>query len=162
MIKNNFTITDENTNNLRSFIEHRASWMALLLDEAKKKGVDPEEIGRNAVFRMGKIHGEKFKGAKDMKEFSEKFLPPHIRKVFEMEIVNLTDDTLEVHFGYCPLVAAWQKLNLDDETIELYCDIAMDGDRGISSVNGMELTLNGTIAQGKDKCIAVFKKVKRE
>ncbi len=160
MIKNNPTISDSDTINLRNFIEHRASWMALLLDEAKKEGVDPEKIGRSAVFRMGQIHGQKFKDAKNMKEFAEKFLPDHIRKVFEMEIVNLTDDTLEVHFGYCPLVAAWQKLGLSDDTIELYCDIAMDGDRGISSVNGMELTLDGTIAQGKDKCIAIFKKVK--
>ncbi len=160
MIKNNPTINEPDIVNLRNFIEHRASWMALLLDEAKKEGADPEKVGRNAVFRMGKIHGEKFKGAKSMEEFAEKFLPSHIRKVFEMDIANLTDDTLEVHFGYCPLVAAWQKLGLSDETIELYCDIAMDGDRGISSVNGMELTLEGTIAQGKDKCIAIFKKVK--
>ncbi len=160
MIKNNPTINDPDIVNLRNFIEHRASWMALLLDEAKKEGADPEKVGRSAVFRMGQIHGQKFKDAKNMKEFAEKFLPDHIRKVFEMEIVNLTDETLEVHFGYCPLVAAWQKLGLSDETIELYCDIAMDGDRGISSVNGMELTLDGTIAQGKDKCIAIFKKVK--
>ncbi len=160
MIKNNPTISDSDIVNLRNFIEHRASWMALLLDEAKKEGADPEKVGRAAVFRMGQIHGQKFKDAKNMREFAEKFLPDHIRKVFEMEIVNLTDDTLEVHFGYCPLVSAWQKLGLSDETIELYCDIAMDGDRGISSVNGMELTLDGTIAQGKDKCIAIFKKVK--
>ena len=161
MIKNNPTITDENILNLRSFIEHRASWMALLLDEARKEGADLEKVGRKAVFRMGEIHGQKFKEAKNVKEFANKFLPEHIRKVFEMEIANLTDDTLEVHFGYCPLVAAWQKMGLNDETIELYCDIAMDGDRGISSVNGMELTLNGTIAQGKDKCVAVFKKIKK-
>lgn len=32
--------------------------------------------------------------------------------------------------GYCLLVESWKKLGLSSETVDLYCDIAMVGDRG--------------------------------
>lgn len=38
-----------------------------------------------------------------------------------------------MHFHHCPLVAGWQRVTDDEELIERYCDIAMEGDRGIFS-----------------------------
>ena len=52
------------------------------------------------------------------------------RKVFEMDVIKSTDDELELHFHYCPLVKAWQKCGCSDEEIAMLCDIAMCGDRG--------------------------------
>ena len=40
---------------VRGQLEQRASWLYLLCDEAKKKGVDPMEIGP-AVTKIGRAH----------------------------------------------------------------------------------------------------------
>ena len=74
------------------------------------------------------------------------------RKVFEMDVIKSTDDELELHFHYCPLVKAWQKCGCSDEDIAMLCDIAMCGDRGIGEAYGCELELTKTIAGGDDIC----------
>ena len=72
--------------------------------------------------------------------------------VFEMNILAVSDNELSIDFGYCPLVAAWQKLGCSDEQIERLCDIAMEGDRGIARSFGGKLELGETIAEGHNKC----------
>ena len=69
-----------------------------------------------------------------------------------MDVKNCTDDELEIHFHYCPLVKAWQKAGCSDEEIAMLCDIAMCGDRGIGECYGAELDLPKTIANGDDIC----------
>ena len=69
-----------------------------------------------------------------------------------MKILKSTDNELSIDFGYCPLVAAWQKLGCTDEEIERLCDIAMEGDRGIAESFGGKMELGGTIAKGDKKC----------
>ncbi len=79
--------------------------------------------------------------------------------MFEMDVKNSTDDELEIHFHYCPLVKAWQKAGCSDEEIAELCDIAMCGDRGIGEAYGCELDLKKTIANGDDIChLRYFKK----
>ena len=80
--------------------------------------------------------------------------------VFEMKIQKCTDDEFELHFHYCPLVKAWQKQGCSDEEIQLLCDHAMCGDRGIAASFGCELDLPCTIAGGADVCKIRF--VRRE
>ena len=53
---------------------------------------------------------------------------------------------------------AWKKLGLDDEKIALFCDIAMDGDRGIAESMGITLDLGDTIAKGCASCKLHFHK----
>ena len=49
-IKNVATLTDDVQANInRSAIEFRASWMALIYDELKKDGIDPEPAIRRAI-----------------------------------------------------------------------------------------------------------------
>ena len=56
-IVNKPSITDDaKTNMLRAAIEHRATWFFLLLDQIKKKGIDPEEIARKAIYECGLFH----------------------------------------------------------------------------------------------------------
>ena len=45
--------------------------------------------------------------------------------VFEMKIVESTDDKLSIDFHYCPLVKAWQNAGCTDEEIAKLCDIAI-------------------------------------
>ena len=72
--------------------------------------------------------------------------------VFEMKIRRCTDDNLDIDFHYCPLVKAWQKQGCSDEEIQLLCDHAMCGDRGIGESFGCKLELPKTIAKGDGVC----------
>ncbi len=78
--------------------------------------------------------------------------------VFDMKILESTDNRLSVDFRYCPLVAAWQKLDCTDEEIGRLCDIAMEGDRGIAESFGGKMELGETISNGYKKCQIRFTK----
>lgn len=158
-IKNEKSIKDEKTEELRGHIEHRAAWFYLLLDEARKKGLEWEDFAREAIDRMGKFHGtEKLVDTDNLEEFADDFLPENIRKIFEMD-VSVDDNELIVDFNYCPLVASWMKFTDDEEEIDLMCDMAMQGDRGIvSTYENFEMELQKTIASGDDHCRLVIKK----
>ncbi|MCR3923021.1 MAG: L-2-amino-thiazoline-4-carboxylic acid hydrolase [Firmicutes bacterium] len=163
-INNKATLTDDvMVTNVRNAIEHRATWMALIVDEAEKAGQDWETITRNAISRCGCFHGtllsEQMQDQTSLKEFTSLFLHELGQKIFEMDIKELTDDKLAVEFHYCPLISAWQKQNISEETIEKLCDIAMDGDRGIGeSMKHLQFRLGKTIAQGHPVCEINFYK----
>ena len=74
------------------------------------------------------------------------------RKTFEKEIIEMKESEVLVDFHYCPLLTAWKKLGFDDETCALFCDIAMDGDRGIAEGMGLQLDLTETLAEGCPIC----------
>ena len=57
-------------------------------------------------------------------------------------------DNLKVDFHYCALVSAWKKLGVDDAKIAKFCDIAMDGDRGIAESMGPHARAHGHHRQG--------------
>jgi len=159
-IKNQAKINEEHINDLRGAFEHRATWFYLLLDEARKEGLDWDKFARKAIFRCGCFHGNnKFSDTEDLKKFANEFANELVKKIFEMEIVELTDDKFVVEFNYCPLVAAWLKLTDNEEEIDHLCDIAMDGDRGIlSTYDKFTFDLQETIASGGDVCRIVITK----
>lgn len=160
MIKNKPTKSDPRTDLQRGDFEHRAIWMALLLDEAKKKGLDTS-FAHEAIRRCGVFHGmNKYPREGGLTEFAPKFANPDVVNSFEMEILESTEEKLSIDFHYCPLVAAWQKLGLPEEALPELCDIAMDGDRGIiSTYPDREFVLGKTIAKGDDVCeIRISKK----
>jgi hypothetical protein len=152
---------DEMVNKMRGAFEHRATWMGLMYDEARKRGIDLEEAGRAAISKTGTMHGQivnESKPSDSMADFRDTFLNEMGQKMFEMEFKKTTDTELEVDFHYCPLVNAWKALGFDNATIETLCDMAMDGDRGIAAANGLEFELGDTIAKGCPTCQLVFKK----
>ncbi|HOV94770.1 MAG TPA: L-2-amino-thiazoline-4-carboxylic acid hydrolase [Spirochaetales bacterium] len=161
-IKNKATLHEDKIELARSCIEHRATWMALTYAEMEKAGVDAEKITRAAVRKCGNIHGLRFreqcKNPDDLVEFAGIFLTEDGRKNFEMNVHDVDHDNIKSDFHYCPLVSAWQKLGLDDDTIALFCDIAMDGDRGIAESMRITLDLGDTIAKGCDTCKLHFHK----
>lgn len=157
MIKNESTIHEEHIDEMRSALEHRATWFYLLLDEARKHGVSFEELGRPAIYRCGCFHGDVKKAAcidsNDMREFAKVFADDTYRKIFEMEMKEVTENEMNIDFHYCPLVAAWIKAGAKEDEIPVLCDIAMEGDRGVvSRLDGYEFKLDGTIAEGKPIC----------
>ncbi|MDR0551715.1 MAG: L-2-amino-thiazoline-4-carboxylic acid hydrolase [Spirochaetaceae bacterium] len=168
MIKNIPNKVDEAAEVNRAQIEHRATWMALIYDELKKTGADAQAILRRAIRRCGSIHGDAIKkkcgdaagnaAAADCSVFCSAFLSALVVKTFDMRPIDAQKDSLFVDFHYCPLVTAWQKLNINDAGCALLCDIAMEGDRGIADAMGLKLELPETIAAGNDTCKLRFKK----
>ena len=146
---------------VRGTLEHRATWLYLLLKEAEKKGIKWEDIGYPAIRACGNMHGKEFvelSGTKSLKGLKKKLFTLPAQIVFEMKILETTDDKLYIEFGYCPLVAAWQKLGCIDEEIGRLCDIAMEGDRGIAESFGGKIEIGETIANGYPKCQIRFTK----
>jgi hypothetical protein len=170
--KNGFIIR-----NIRNFFEHRALWMYLLCDEARKKGLKPEDFAPAAIRRCGIYHGMRALTGKDLpaetaaagtasanggscRLLKKKLFPPVGKAIFEMEFLNLDDDSFDVDFHYCPLVSAWQKQGCSNEEIDKLCDWAMEGDRGIAESFGCELELKKTIARGDGVCEIRFRRKK--
>jgi hypothetical protein len=148
---------------IRGLLEHRAAWLYLLLDEAQKRGISTDEFANAAILRCGCFQGNQLTaatGTKSLKGLKKKLFTLPARMVFEMKILECTDDRLDIDFHYCPLVAAWQSYGATDEQIAKLCDIAMQGDRGIAKSFGCELELGETIAKGCSKCEIRFKRLK--
>lgn len=160
MIKNTPTKTDDRTELLRNAIEHRATWFALVIDEAVKNGLDKNFAGK-AIFRCGQFHGEnKYPRTNDLVEFADAFANPDVVGVFEMELLKKDDKNLDIDFHYCPLVNAWQKLGIPEEDLPALCEMAMDGDRGIiDTYDQFRFELGDTIAKGDDVCQIRISKV---
>ena len=149
---------------IRKAIEHRATWMYLLLKEARERGLDWDDFAREAVHTTGCLHGqlrfEKMEDPASMEEFSRTFAAGTSREVFEMEVVKADEEGYYLDFHYCPLVSAWKKLGVGQEDLEQLCDIAMEGDRGTADqFPAFEFTLGETIAEGRPVCQLRFDKV---
>lgn len=143
---------------IREQLEHRALWMYLLCDEANKKGLESTSYAPEAIKRCGLYQGgllrEKAGGGSSLKGLKKTLFSVFARWVFEMDIKQCNDDHLDIDFHYCPLVKAWQKQGCTDEEIQVLCDQAMCGDRGIAESFGCKLELPQTIAKG-DKCCQI-------
>ena len=141
---------------IREQLEHRALWMYLLCDEAKKKGLPPEEYAPEAIHRCGLYQGGNLRakagGGSSLKGLKKTLFSKFAQWVFEMDIKRCDDDHLDIDFHYCPLVKAWQKQGCTDEEIRRLCDHAMCGDRGITESVGCQLELPATIARGDSTC----------
>ena len=141
---------------IREQLEHRALWMYLLCDEAAKKGLAPEDYAPEAIRRCGLYQGgllrQKAGGGESLKGLKKTLFSKPAQLVFEMKILESTDDKLSIDFHYCPLVKAWQRAGCSDEEIAMLCDIAMCGDHGIGECYGSVLDLPKCIAKGDDIC----------
>ena len=159
-IKNQSTINEKEVLKDRAAIEHRATWFYLLLDEAKKDGLDWDSFARRAITRCGCFHGTTmFNNIDNLTDFSKALISDTVQNIFEAEIIEVTDDKFILEFNYCPLVAAWLKQTDNESDIAYLCDIAMEGDRGIVSTLGdYGLDLESTIAEGADCCRIVIEK----
>ena len=160
-VKNEAKIKNPIIGAVREQLEHRALWLYLLCDEAGKRGLDWKDFGSAAIKRCGLTHGTNLvkKGKTDSLIGLRKtlFTLP-AQMVFEMKILESTDDKLSIDFSYCPLVKAWQKAGCTDEEIATLCDIAMCGDHGIGECYGAVLDLPKCIAKGDDICALRYHK----
>ncbi len=154
-IVNEPRITNKLIVKVREQLEHRALWLYLIWDEARKRGLDANEIASAAVTRCGSIHGKHLidVGKCDtMKGLKKTLFGKGAQWVFEIDVKQSDDKNLFLDFHYCPLVKAWQKAGCSDEEIAQLCDIAMCGDHQIGAEYGGHLELPKAIAKGDDIC----------
>lgn len=156
IVKNEAKIKNPLIVAIREQLEHRALWMYLLCDEAKKKGLDAADYAPAAIRRCGLYQGGLLRakaGGKDsLKGLKRTLFTKPAQWVFEMDVKRCTRDHLDIDFHYCPLVKAWQKQGCSDEELKTLCDYAMCGDRGIAESFGCRLELPSTIASGGEVC----------
>lgn len=139
---------------IRAAIEDRATWFAFLYDEFSKLLPEEQviEASRKAIHKFGTL-----KAKKDPEPFHAKdWVIRHKKKgsaaVFDSDI-EYTDDHATQRMKYCPLVESWKKLGYPADKIDLFCDIAMDGDRGrADGHDGIRMELHETIGKGCDFC----------
>ncbi|MGI6084485.1 MAG: L-2-amino-thiazoline-4-carboxylic acid hydrolase [Acetivibrionales bacterium] len=166
-IKNEPKITNrEDINILRSQMEQRAQWLSFIMDEAEAKGVDIEEICRDAIYKVGCFRGADIvKNAKDKSDLVEvsEYFKNHANYIaFEKEVVTATPDHLEIRHYHCPLVTGWQKAGKDEATISKLCEIAMCGDHGMfTNIKDAKFTLASTLADGDDCCTLILDREKK-
>ena len=86
---------------IKELLEHRAFWLYLLVDEAEKRGLDPEDFASAAITRCGISQGtdlRKQSGTKSLKGLKKTLFTKAARWVFEMDVVESTDNTLYLDF----------------------------------------------------------------
>jgi hypothetical protein len=141
---------------VRGMFEHRAEWLYLLLDEARKRGLEWEDFAPDAVYRCGLFHGGELArsgiGDEGLLVLRRRLFKGIGKRVFEMKVRKSDERELTVDFHYCPLVSAWKKQGASDEEIGRLCDIAMRGDAGIAQSFGARLELGEVIAKGGRVC----------
>ena len=160
-IKNKPICQEEYVQKVRGAMQHRAQWLYLLLDEAKKRGADWEDAARAATSRCGCFQGADLNACwedhSSLKSFAQVFADEDFQKYFDMEILESTDGLLWIKFHHCPLVAGWQAIGCSDHEVAKLCDIAMDGDRNIAKSCGLDFELGETIAEGGSCCELTFR-----
>ncbi len=159
-INNNPVKHNSHIDSIRNAIEHRATWMYLLMDEARKRGLEWEDFGRVAVLRCGHFHGRiNFPDTESIKTFGQVFTSGDSKNIFDMNVIQCDEDAFIVEFNYCPLLSAWGKQTDNEKDIKLLCDIAMDGDRGIiEEYPKFNFDLQSTLACGDKVCRIVITK----
>lgn len=154
-------ITDnQRINEHRAAVEHRATWMYLMLEEATERGLSPD-FAREAIGRCGCIQKlARMEDCPDFESFMRASMNELVNQAWEQEI-KWGEDEVFVENHYCPLVAAWQKLTDDDKKLAELCDIAMDGDRGLFAEPLMNFELIRTLGEGAPTCQMRFTKLKK-
>ena len=161
VVKNEPKIKNPIISAVRDQLGHRTHWLYLLCDEAGKRGLDWTDFGSAAITRCGLYQGNNLvkKGkTKSLKGLKRTLFTLPAQMVFEMKILESTDDKLYIDFHYCPLVNAWQNAGCTDEEIAKLCDIAMCGDHNIGKCFDAKLDLPKCIAKGDDICALRYHK----
>ena len=91
--------TDPATMACRGAVEHRATWMALLYDQAKKQGADAEKMCREALRKCGHIHGDNMykpqcEDPESAADFGKAFFSGQGAKNMEIDVLEATHDDL--------------------------------------------------------------------
>lgn len=138
---------------LRNAIGDRALWFALLYREFSKifPEKEVEEASRRAIYQYGRLKASRDERAYDAKGLMDNFQASGAAGVFDA-VIEETSRGMINRVGNCALVDAWKALGCTAEEQDLFCDIAMEGDRGRADGHGIALELKETLGKGDDHC----------
>jgi hypothetical protein len=144
---------------VRRAIKDRALYLALLY-RSFSKALPPDQVERlvrEAIYEYGRIKGQGDAGKITPEEWVDKHVSKGSAAVFESRIVK-EKDRCEQQMTYCPLVEAWKELGCSQEEIDLFCDIAMEVDRGRADYHSIPWEISERIGKGDSFCRLVLKK----
>jgi hypothetical protein len=144
---------------VREAIKDRATWFALLYRSFAKvlPQKEVERACREAIYEFGKLKGKKDAKKITPEEWVEKHMSKGSGEVFESQIYREKDHS-EQRMTFCPLVEAWKELGCSKEEVDLFCDIAMEGDRGRADYHGIPYEIPKRLGKGDSYCRLLLKK----
>jgi hypothetical protein len=156
--ENNMTSEAVLVEKVRDAIGDRAMYLAFLL-RSYSKTLSPEQVeakARKAIYQFGQI-----KGQRDQVPLTpEAWVDHHVdcggAALFESRIIK-NSQQCEVHMTYCPLMAAWKKMDCTPQEMDWLCDIAMEVDRGRADYHGIPYVIDERMAKGDSFCRLVLK-----
>jgi len=150
---------DEIMKRVREAIKDRATWFALLYRSFAKvlPTEEVEKLARDAIYQFGMLKGKKDGGNISPDEWVERHMAKGSGEVFQSKI-SKEKDYSEQRMTFCPLVEAWKEIGCTEEEIDLFCDIAMEGDRGRADYHGIPWDIPKRLGRGDSFCQLILKK----
>ncbi len=142
---------------LRSAFKSRALVYAAMYEEmAAEFGSDKaRDICKRAIYKRGQAIAGTFAphAPADLRGLKDTFLNfiPQGRQLFAPEIVQCTDQELEIQFHRCPLKEAWTEAGYDGAALANLCDIGGVVDYGTFEKAGFTLH-SETWQPGREGC----------
>ena len=138
---------------VRAAIKDRAVWFAFLYEEFARRlpEAEVEKAARAAIFGFGRLKGQADVQPFDARAWVERHERKGSAEVFDSDI-EIGSGCAVQRMKHCALVEAWKELGCSDEKVALFCDIAMEGDRGRAAFHGIKMELNETIGKGDCFC----------
>lgn len=143
----------------RAAIMDRARYMALLVDEMDRRGLDTDDIVSKALYARGLEMGKQAAGIKGADEFIKSQMSSRLgRRAFETERGEMTTERAVLLTHRCPLVDVWREMGLSDPQVVRMCNLLENRDEGRVVEPGLDLKVDKRIARGDPVCEYVFTK----
>lgn len=135
----------------------RAQWFYLMLQEAKKHGIDPDEFCKATIYAFGVERGRKYGVCEgNPGKMAEMLYNSNGQDVFDMELAEKTDERGVLRFHHCPLAATWRSMGLPEDEVAELCRLACYSDFARADSAGVDLEFGARIARGDDTCDLIF------
>jgi hypothetical protein len=137
---------------VRSAIRGRATWFALLYRSfATALPADHvEALAREAIYAAGRLRGEADGDDFTPATWADCFLRDGTTQFFDLDITSAPGVCMEMNT--CALVDAWRAMGCTPQEVDLFCDIAMEGDRGRADHHGIQIEIPERMGKGDAHC----------
>jgi len=137
----------------RGAVRDRAVWFALLYRSFREvlSTEETEALCRKAIRKYGLAKAKLDGRILTATGLMEQFVSSGGAKIFDARVEPSAGGAVN-YVGCCPLVEAWKEMGCTPEEVILFCDIAMEGDRGRAEGHGLSLCLGDTLAENKACC----------
>jgi hypothetical protein len=141
----------------------RAKAYAYFYEEAEKEVGQAKavEMFKRAAYRLGLDKSKSFRqeAHESAAELAEDFKSDPVGEhVFQIKIINKSENKAEIAMSYCPLLEMWREMKYSPDEICRLCDIAHQIDYGTIEGCGFALEFPERAACCGEKCILKISK----